>query len=111
MYIEIDDSWSICTLINTFYVINGNQKPAVESLKRFFNVTRDLKGFIGAAAHVSADGERIVNYVQWQTEKYLRDMLQLPEAKAHIEEMAQLCSKVEPIFYEVAYVGSLRGRD
>jgi quinol monooxygenase YgiN len=68
-------------------------------------VARGLPGFVGASVHVSLDGARVVNYVQWRSRADLDAMLALPEAKTHMAEVGALADKVEPVPYRVAYVG------
>ena len=81
----------------------------MESLRRFTEgVARALPGFVGASVHVSLDGARVLNYVQWRSRADLDAMLALPQAKAHVTEVGALADKVDPVPYRVAYVGSAR---
>ena len=104
---NIDEAAAVFTLINTFHTSRERQGAIVESLRRFTEgVARELPGFVGASVHVSLDGARVVNYVQWRNRADLDAMLALPEAKAHMAEVGALAYNVEPIPYRVAYVGS-----
>ena len=106
MAAHIDDTAEVFTLINTFHTSRERQEAIVDSLRRFTEtVARDLPGFVGASVHVSLDGARVVNYVQWRSRSDLDAMLALPEAKAHMAEVGALADKVEPLPYRVAYVG------
>lgn len=103
----IDDAASVCTLINTFGVSPARQDAVVTSLKDFTERhARNFPGFISASVHVSLDGRRVVNYVQWQSEADLVAMLATPVANAHMTQIGILVESVYPIFYRVAYVGS-----
>jgi tetracenomycin F1 monooxygenase len=108
MFARIDASLEVFTLINTFHTSHERQTAIVASLSRFTeDVARRLPGFIGASVHVSLDGGRVVNYVQWKTREDLEAMLQRPEARAHMADVAALADKVEPIPYKVAFVGAV----
>jgi tetracenomycin F1 monooxygenase len=107
MIAQIDDSVEIFTLINTFHTSRDRQAAIVDSLRHFTNdFARSLPGFIGASVHVSLDGARVVNYVQWRSSADIQSMLARPEAKAHMAEVGALADRVDPVPYRVAYVGS-----
>jgi quinol monooxygenase YgiN len=107
MAAHIDEAADLFTLINTFQTSRERQGAVVEALRRFTEgVARGLPGFVGASVHVSLDGARVINYVQWRSRADLDAMLALPEAKAHMAEIGALADKIEPIPYRVAYVGS-----
>ena len=109
MIARIDDSVEIFTLINTFHTSPDRQAAIVDSLQRFtVDVARSLAGFIATSVHVSLDGSRVVNYVQWRSRADLQAMLALPEAQAHMAEVAALADGVDPVPYRVAYVGALQ---
>jgi quinol monooxygenase YgiN len=104
---RIDEAAGIFTLINTFHTSRERQRAIVESLRRFTEgVARRLPGFVGASVHASLEGERVVNYVQWRSRADLAAMLALPEAKAHMAEVAALADNIEPVPYRVVYVGA-----
>jgi len=107
MKATIDDSTSVFTLINTFDV-RPDQGPAVaRELRRFTDETaRFLDGFVATSVHLSVDGERVVNYVQWRTGGDLDSMLALPAAKAHMEALRNLSLTVTPVVYTVDHVVS-----
>ncbi len=107
MIAQIDDTANIFTLINTFHTSPDRQAAIVESLRRFTtDFANSLPGFIGASVHISLDGARVVNYVQWRSPDAIQSMLATPEAKAHMAEVAALADRVDPIPYRVAFVGS-----
>lgn len=104
---RIDEAADVFTLINTFHTSLERQGAIVASLRRFTeNLASGLAGFVSASVHVSLDGERVVNYVQWRSRADLAAMLALPEAKAHLAEVAALADKIEPVPYRVVYVGA-----
>ena len=106
MHTVIDDAAHIFTLINTFEVTPENQAAIVTSLRDFTERhTRFLPGFIAASVHSSLDGQRVVNYVQWEDKSYLDAMMGTSEAKAHVAEVGALAVHVDPVVYHVAFVG------
>ncbi len=107
MITHTDDSVDVFTLINTFHTSRDRQAAIVDSLRRFTeDFAGSLPGFIGASVHVSLDGARVVNYVQWRSSADIQFMLAQPEAKAHMAEVGALADRIDPVPYRVAYVGS-----
>jgi antibiotic biosynthesis monooxygenase (ABM) superfamily enzyme len=103
----IDDQALVFTLINTFLVAPDRQGAVVGCLKSFTEQhARLCPGFVAASVHASLDGSRVVNYVQWQTEADLAAIMASPQARAHVAEVAALTEQVDPVIYQVAFVGS-----
>ena len=48
----------------------------------------------------------VINYVQWESEDDLRDMMESAGAKAHIAQVGTLAESVDPVVYRVVFVGS-----
>ena len=107
MVARIDAAADIFTLINTFHTSRERQEAIVQSLQRFTTtVAQALTGFVGSSVHVSLDGTRVVNYVQWQHQADLEAMLALPAAKAHMAEVGALADRVDPVPYRVVFVSA-----
>ena len=103
----IDDRQMVHTLINTFAVTPDKQDAVVASLRRFTEShARSQPGFVAASVHASVDGERVANYVQWRTGNDLAAMLATPAAQQHMAEVGNLAASVDPVVYEVVYVGA-----
>jgi quinol monooxygenase YgiN len=103
----IDDTAETFTLINTFTVARHNQNAVIDSLRDFTQQhARFQAGFIGASVHASLDGNRVVNYVQWESKADLNAMMAGAAAKAHMAEVSALAEHVDPVIYRVAFVGS-----
>ena len=103
----IDDGAEVFTLINTFTVVPDKQDAVIASLRSFTEEhARLLTGFIAASVHASADGRRVVNYVQWKTKGDLSAMMATAAAEAHVAEVGTLAEHVDPVVYRVAFVGS-----
>ncbi len=103
----IDDARPIFTLINTFTTTPENVPKIVKSLVSFTQrSTMHRPGFIGASIHVSRDGTRVVNYVQWEDDAAFGAMFADPATHAHLDEVRSLASSVDPVRYDVVYVAS-----
>jgi len=100
----IDPDAKVTTLINVFTVAPDKQRDLVDVLTRATErVIRHFPGFISANIHASTDGERVVNYAQWETEGALRGMLADPAAREHLDAVTRLAS-AEPRLYTVESV-------
>lgn len=100
----ISTSAPIATLINVFSVEPARQQELVALLVRATEeVMQHLPGFISANIHASSDGERVVNYAQWDSEQSFRTMLSDPRAREHMAAATEL-AHAEPRLYHVASV-------
>jgi quinol monooxygenase YgiN len=100
----ISVSAPIMTLINVFTVEPARQQELVQLLVAATEeVMQHQPGFISANIHASADGERVVNYAQWESEQAFRAMLANPQAREHMDAMARF-AHAEPRLYGVASV-------
>ena len=100
----IETGTTIATLINVFTVDPSRQRNLVALLDSATEeVMRHRPGFVSANIHASADGTRVVNYAQWQSEDHFRAMLADPAARAHMDRVTDFAS-AEPRLYDVASV-------
>lgn len=100
----ISASAPVVTLINVFIVEPARQQKLVALLVATTEeVIQHQPGFISANIHPSADGERVVNYAQWESEQAFRATLANPQAREHMEAM-RLLAHAEPRLYAVASV-------
>jgi quinol monooxygenase YgiN len=100
----ISVSAPVVTLINVFTVEPARQQELVALLVAATEeVIQHQAGFISANIHASADGERVVNYAQWESEQALQAMLANPQALEHREAIARFAHS-EPRLYSVASV-------
>ena len=66
----IETGREVFTLINTFHVRPSDQDALVAELAGVTgSAMQHLAGLIGASEHKSMDGNYVVNYVQWETQK------------------------------------------
>ncbi|GLW16173.1 antibiotic biosynthesis monooxygenase [Streptomyces sp. NBRC 13847] len=94
---KIEAGSGIATLINVFTVRPERQAELVALLSRATEETmRDRPGFLSANLHASTDGERVVNYAQWESEAHFRAMLADPAAQEHMTQAAALAESFDP---------------
>ena len=102
---NISPRGNLATLINVFTVLPERQAELVAVLSRATEETmKDRPGFISANIHASADGERVVNYAQWESEGHFRAMLADPSAQEHMTEAAALAEGFDPRLFAVESV-------
>ena len=94
----------VMTLINVFTVDPANQERLVELWQRATDeVMRHLPGFVSANVHRSLDGTKVVNYAQWESQEAFTAMLQSPEARPYLTELAEIGTPA-PVLCEVVSV-------
>ncbi|MFD0265448.1 antibiotic biosynthesis monooxygenase family protein [Streptomyces sp. NPDC127106] len=100
---NIDSSRPVATLINVFTVAPERQQELIALLTHATEETmKHQPGFICANFHASQDGERVINYAQWETEAHYRAMLADPAARVHMDQAATIASDVQPRLFHVA---------
>jgi quinol monooxygenase YgiN len=91
----------LLTLINVFTVDPGKQQQLVDLLTEATEQTmKHLPGFVSANIHRSLDGNKVINYAQWENQAAFEAMRANPEAIPHMRAAAAL-AKFDPIFCEV----------
>ncbi|MFD3583825.1 antibiotic biosynthesis monooxygenase family protein [Streptomyces sp. NPDC058683] len=99
---QIDSTHPVATLINVFTVSPDRQSELLTLLARATEETmKHQPGFVCANFHASQDGERVVNYAQWESEEHYRAMLANPEARVHMDEAATIATDVQPRLFRV----------
>jgi quinol monooxygenase YgiN len=93
------------TVITTFEMTPGTCADLLEELQIAYDVfIRHQPGFISAGLHVNDAHTRIANYSQWARREDFQAMLRTPEMRERNRRIAALCSRFEPVMYEVASV-------
>ena len=91
------------TAINTFAVDPSNQQAVIRLLTSAVDLlAKTQPGFISATIHKSADGKKVLNYVQWRTGQDFKSVFSNAEFMriyADIRAIAQ----PEPLIYEVVF--------
>src|SRR3954451_23624730 len=61
-------------------------------------------GFISISLHRSLDGQRIVNFVEWQNRELLQSAHQSPDFRKAWRKFDEMTNQIDPHLYEVAEV-------
>jgi heme-degrading monooxygenase HmoA len=59
----------LTTVISFYSVIPARQAELIEKLITYLQVIQQQQGFFSASIHQSLDGEKVVNYMQWETQE------------------------------------------
>ncbi|MEC4018589.1 antibiotic biosynthesis monooxygenase family protein [Streptomyces sp. H27-D2] len=98
----IEAARPIATLINVFVVEPDRQAELVALLSSTAEkFMRDQPGFISANIHASRDGERVVNYAQWESEEHFQAMLADPAAREQMRHAAEVALSFDPRLFTV----------
>jgi hypothetical protein len=101
---EIDTLSNHVTLINTFFTTRENQNTVYDEVKKFeHEFLRLQRGFVSSSLHLSLDGSRILNYIQWNSLAEYQRLLTLKEVQDHLRTVSSL-AKHELLMYKVAHV-------
>lgn len=93
------------TVITTFETTPGHCADLMDELRAAYDAfIRNQPGFISAGLHVNDAQTRIANYSQWQRREDFMQMLRTPEMRERNRRISALCSRFEPVMYEVAGV-------
>lgn len=99
--VTIQQDAHLYTLVNVFHVAPENQQALADGLVGATETMRQQPGFISANIHLSYDGKRLVNYVQWRSREDFEAMLGNAEAQPHMAAAAALAESYDPILCEV----------
>lgn len=95
----------VATLINVFTVRPERQRELADILiQATEEIMQHIPGFIAANIHVSDDGERVVNYAQWESAEALQAMYGNATAQVHMKQAADLAESFDPHLYTVESV-------
>lgn len=98
----LDPKRDYVVLINTFTVDPERADELLENLSR---ATRDgmrqRPGFVSANLHISQDRHHVANYVQWESQEALNDMMSDPQAQEHMKNAAALATSFDPVYYSL----------
>lgn len=94
------------TQINVIEVAPKNQAELVGWMREQVEFAGTLPGFVSSSLHVSLDGSRIVNYVQWETAEGLDAFHEDLRFATRLEHYKSLALSAGPRLYDVAVVRS-----
>lgn len=98
----ISKEFSGQTVITTFEMTPGTAQDLMDELRDAYDVFISKQpGFLGAGLHMNDAQTRIANYSQWQRREDFQAMLRTPEMRERNRRLAALCSRFEPVMYEV----------
>lgn len=90
------------TVLTTFEMTPGTAHDLMDALTDAYeNFIRHQPGFVSAGLHMNDAQTRIANYSQWRDRKDFLAMLRTPEMRERNRRFAALCSRFEPVMYEV----------
>ncbi len=99
---DISTDFSGQTVITTFEMTPGTAADLMEALQAAYGeFISQQPGFMGAGLHMNDAQTRIANYSKWQRREDFQAMLRTPEMRARNRVIAGLCSRFEPVMYEV----------
>jgi quinol monooxygenase YgiN len=80
----------------------GTCQDLVDELRDAYeNFIRHQPGFIGAGLHVNDAQTRIANYSQWEKREDFLSMLRSDEMRRRNRAISALCTRFEPVLYDV----------
>lgn len=101
---SISEDNNVVTLINVFTVDPTDQQPLVDLLVTATGeVMCDQPGFVSANIHASLDGERVVNYAQWERQEDFEAIFDDTAVQSHMTE-AQAIADSDYHLYEVSRI-------
>lgn len=99
---EITTAFDGQTVLTTFEMTPGTSADLMEALQAAYaEFIRHQPGFLGAGLHMNDAQTRIANYSKWQKREDFMAMLRTPEMRERNRVIAGLCSRFEPVMYEV----------
>lgn len=94
----------IATLINVFVTTPETQSEVVEAwIDMTESTMQHQPGFISASVHASLDGQRVINYAQWESTEHFQALFQKPEVVKEFERLGAL-AEMDPRLYTVKSV-------
>jgi quinol monooxygenase YgiN len=101
--LEIKSNISHQTIITTFECSPGTCSDLLDLLTAAYaEFISKQPGFIGAGLHVNDAETRVANYSQWEDREDFKAMLRSEEMRRRNREIAKMCSRFEPVMYEIA---------
>ncbi|SDO61306.1 Heme-degrading monooxygenase HmoA [Lutimaribacter pacificus] len=91
------------TVLTTFEMTPGTCQDLLDELTEAYDqFISKQPGFIAAGLHVNDAQTRIANYSQWERREDFQAMLRSDEMRRRNRRIAELCTRFEPVMYEVA---------
>lgn len=101
----ISETFQGQTVLTTFEMTPGTCADLMDELRAaYLEFIQHQPGFISAGLHVNDAQTRIANYSQWARREDFQAMLRTPQMRERNRRIAALCSRFEPVMYEVTAV-------
>ena len=105
MTLAITTDFSGQTVVSTFEMTPGTCTDVLDALTDAYDkVIRHQPGFLGGAIHVNDAQTRISTYSRWTERTDFQAMLRTTEMRDRNRVIAAMCSRFEPVMYEVSAV-------
>ena len=105
MSLAISPDFDGQTVVSTFEMTPGTCSDVLEALTDAYDkVIRHQPGFLGGAIHVNDAQTRISTYSRWEKRGDFQSMLRTPDMRERNRVISALCSRFEPVMYDVAAV-------
>ncbi|WP_323037791.1 antibiotic biosynthesis monooxygenase family protein [Pararhodobacter sp.] len=105
MTLAITTDFTGQTVVSTFEMTPGTCTDVLDALTDAYDkVIRHQPGFLGGAIHVNDAQTRISTYSRWVKREDFQAMLRTPEMRERNRAIAAMCSRFEPVMYEVSAV-------
>lgn len=102
---EISEKFEGQTVVTTFEMTPGTCQDLMDELRTAYDdFIRHQPGFLGAGLHVNDAQTRIASYSKWKRREDFLAMLRTDEMRTRNRRLAALCSRFEPVMYEVAAI-------
>ena len=102
---QIDAANDTQTVITTFECSPGTCADLLDALRAAYSeFISQQEGFVAAGLHVNDAQTRIANYSQWQRREDFQAMLRSDEMRRRNREIAGMCTRFEPVMYDVVGV-------
>jgi len=100
----IAEDAEIQTVISTFEMSPGTCHDLMDALvDAYESFIRHQPGFIAVALHMNDAQTRIASYSQWKRREDFQAMLRSDEMRRRNRHIAALCSRFEPVMYDVLH--------
>ena len=101
----LSDKTRCQTVLTTFEMTPGTCQDLLDELTEAYEqFISKQPGFISAGLHVNDAQTRIANYSQWEKREDFQAMLRSDEMRRRNRRIAELCTRFEPVMYEVTAV-------
>ncbi len=102
---RIDPGTTCQTVLTTFECSPGTCADLLDALRSAYaEFISKQPGFIAAGLHVNDAQCRIANYSQWDRREDFQAMLRSDEMRKRNREIGKLCSRFEPVMYDVVEI-------